>query len=264
MDYTSKSDSRKQNFFLQTARLANRFTFGYFLRPHFTWVKNYNRYFRDLSAYRRMSKHETVATADLQPVLGEATATTPLDYHYFYQDTWCAKHVFEKKPKRHVDVGSSALLVGILSQFTNVVNVDVRPLDVHLPGLEALEGNSCAMPFADGSVESLSSICVIEHIGLGRYGDPLDPEGTEKTIREFERVLAPGGNLYVSVPIDHKEKVCFNANRVFAPEKFIKRFAACSLAEMKYIQGNGVYSAHEFEKIDWAHEVIGAFHFVKK
>jgi len=126
-----------------------------------------------------LSKTETIKTFDLQPALGEATAITAISYGYFYQDTWCAGKIFQTKPARHVDVGSTALLVGVLSQFVPVVSVDVRPLDVVLPGLEARKGTSTDMPFEDGSIDSLSSICVIEHIGLGRYGDVLDPDGTE-------------------------------------------------------------------------------------
>ena len=60
------------------------------------------------------------------------------------------------------------------------------------------------------SVESLSYLYTMEHIGLGRYGDPIDPLGYLKGMNELQRVLKPGGKLYFSVLIG-QERVEFNA-----------------------------------------------------
>jgi SAM-dependent methyltransferase len=94
--------------------------------------------------------------------------------------------------------------------------VDIRPLDLPLETLAFKEGSILNLPFDSDSVESLSSLCVVEHIGLGRYGDLLDPDGTEKAIAELKRVLKPTGNLYISLPLDNKNKVYFNAHRAFS------------------------------------------------
>lgn len=65
----------------------------------------------------------------------------------------------------------------------------------------------------DNSVESVSSICVVEHIGLGRYGDPLDPYGSEKAIEERKRIIQSGGDLYLSLPFDDVNRIYFEAHR---------------------------------------------------
>ena len=165
--------------------------------------------------YRR---YGNMALADevLHPsrILDERTAVTPLDPWYFYQDCWAFRRVYETRPEWLLDVGSTALLVGILSQVVPVTSVDVRPLPVTLPGLTCLAGTVTALPFEDGTVPMASSLSVIEHIGLGRYGDDLDPRGSEKACRELQRVLRPGGRLLLSFPMADMPETLFNAHRL--------------------------------------------------
>ena len=204
-----------------------------------TTVKEFIGFSRDWHAYHKLPKNVsfTLATSDLYPRLFDKTTTTGVDPVYFYQDTWCAKKIFENKPSRHYDVGSKTDLVGTISQFVPTTMIDIRPLEVALPELSFVQGNILALPLKDGTVSSLSSICVIEHIGLGRYGDPLDPFGSEKAAKELVRVLASGGSLYVSVPVDNKNKVYFNAHRTFTRNYFLKMFPPLVLAEEKYVYG---------------------------
>lgn len=78
---------------------------------------------------------------------------------------------------------------------------------------------------------------VIEHIGLGRYGDPLDVEGDLKAIREFRelvRVLAPGGSLMVAVPVG-RQRVQFNAHRIYDFRVFRSYFSGLDLVEFALI-----------------------------
>lgn len=214
-------------------------TFEY--RPSlFKRIKSMLRFLND---YRRFQRIHTnmrmlLQAADLYPCLYDNTNTTPLDPIYFYQDTWCAAKIFEAKPKHHYDIASKAEMVGIVSQFTPTTMIDIRPLPVTLKNLSFVQGDILHLPFADDSIASLSCICVLEHIGLGRYGDPLDPFGSEKAIQEMKRVLAPGGSLYISVPVDAKNKVYFNAHRAFTRNYMLEQNAPLVLVEEKYIYGN--------------------------
>ncbi len=202
-------------------------------------MKEFAGFCRDWRSYRKLSRNSSFAleTGDIYPRLFDKTSTTGIDPVYFYQDTWCARKLFENKPIHHVDVGSKADLVGTISQFVPTTMVDIRPLEVTLPELSFIKGSILNLPFKDNEVSSLSSICVIEHIGLGRYGDPLDPFGSEKAAKELVRVLAPGGSLYISVPIDSKNKVYFNAHRAFTRDHILKIFSPLKLIEEKYVYG---------------------------
>jgi len=79
---------------------------------------------------------------------------------------------------------------------------------------------------------------VIEHIGLGRYGDPIDPNGSIKACKELQRVLKPNGTLYISLPIG-KPRICFNAHRVHDPREVIEYFNKLDLVEFSVVDDAG-------------------------
>jgi SAM-dependent methyltransferase len=133
----------------------------------------------------------------------------------------------------------------MLTAITEVLFVDIRPLDLTLERYSGKRGSILELPFDDSSVTSLSSLHVIEHIGLGRYGDPIDPDGAVKASEELKRVLAPKGRLYISVPIG-KTRVQFNGQRVFAIEDILGMFANLNLIELAVVDAHGNYK----EKVD--------------
>lgn len=203
------------------------------------------------------------ALEDIFPCLDDAAATTPFDPHYFYQSAWAARKIAQHAPSLHIDVGSQIDLIAPLSAFVDVEFVDVRPLVVELPRLRCRRGSILALPYADGSVSSLSSLHVVEHIGLGRYGDPLDPEGTRKACAELKRVLAKGGRLYVSTPVGY-ERVAFNAHRVHSPATIMQYFDSLVLQEFSCVDDDGLW--HPVASPDVCATFtygLGMFHFEK-
>lgn len=222
--------------------LYNNFTL-FFRQVSVNVLKSTYQYLSVYADYARFKRKESnsrfmTSLLYIQPYFTDKTKTTPVDPVYFYQDTWCASKIFQNKPKQHVDVGSSAKTVGIISQYTPTTMVDIRPLELSLDGLNFIEGSILDLPFEDNSVESLSSICVVEHIGLGRYGDPIDTFGSEKAIKELKRVVMPSGFLYFSVPVDDECKCLFNNCRTFTPKTIIDLFDGFELVDQKYQYGN--------------------------
>jgi SAM-dependent methyltransferase len=198
------------------------------------WHKFWVSYHR----YRKLAPRAFRPSAlDLQPCLGDDTAETAIEPTYFYQDAWAFERIVQQHPACHVDVGSHHKYVALLSKVLPVTMVDIRPLSLPLETLHFREGSILAMPFEDDSVCSLSSLCVVEHIGLGRYGDPLDWQGTEKAIAELKRVLALGGDLYLSVPIDDGNRVFFNAHRAFSEPYFESLLHPLEIRDRRYIHG---------------------------
>ena len=176
--------------------------------------------------------------ADRLPVLGEETPTTGFDRHYVYHPAWAARIVRKLDPRVHVDVGSSLFFVSVLSAFVRTEFYDYRPAELQLDGLATGSADLTALTFEDRSIESLSCMHVVEHIGLGRYGDPLDPDGDRAAMRELQRVLAPGGSLLFVVPVG-RPQLRFNAHRIYSHEQVVAGFAELELAEFALIPERG-------------------------
>ncbi len=219
------------------------------------WLSLYWRFTQDYRNYTSMTTDEERSRISLYPCLYDRTSTTQIEPIYFYQDTWAFERIVNSKPTRHVDIGSHHKFVAFLSKITPVTMVDIRPLSLPLNTLSFVPGSILNLPFEDRSQESVSSLCVIEHIGLGRYGDPLDTEGTWKALAELIRVTAIGGNLYVSAPVDDHGRVEFNAHRVLNEKKLLAAFEDFHLEQAMYIVGS------ELSNERHGQVAIGLYHF---
>ena len=236
-------------------------------RRFFRTIGGYLRFFKDILKYFTMDGSESFKLLNLRPALKDWTGEILVDQYYFYQDTWAAGKIIENVPEFHVDIGSTVLLVGILSKITRICTVDIRSLPVSLENMEFRKGSVLELPFKDGEINSISSLCVIEHIGLGRYDDPLDPFGTYKAIKELSRVLEKGGNLYISVPIGENAEVYFNSYKIFKPEKFVSMFKGFKIVDTLFILEDRLCEMDEYlklEKSPYKHRmIVGCFHFQK-
>lgn len=203
----------------------------------------YLGYLRDWWRYSRIPGAEPIRCLDAYPQLHDRTEKTPGGGHYFYQDIWAFRRILNSGVTHHVDIGSRVLFVGFLGTIIPVTFIDIRPPDIHLDGLEFKPGSILDLPYDDQSVMSLSCLHVAEHIGLGRYGDPLDPDGTIKAAKELARILAPGGNLYFSVPVG-RVRTCFNAHRIFSPQTIREYFSDLNVVEFSGIRDDGRFVQH--------------------
>ncbi len=183
-------------------------------------------FLRDLRDYKRRARGVPGAMpiTALYPIMHERYVSNgDLDPHYFYMDLWAARRIYARRPERHVDIGSSISgFVSHLLTFMSVELVDVRPSEGLIDGLSTLVADGTTLtPYADGSVDSISSLHAAEHFGLGRYGDPVNPIGHIQFMKSLARVVKPGGRLYFAVPCG-KERLMFNAQRVISPHTIVE------------------------------------------
>lgn len=197
------------------------------------------QYLSELKVYRQQAAGTPfdAGTGPLAPALSDYDAPAGIARgHYFHQDLWAARRIFATRPAMHVDIGSriDGFAAHVLT-FMPLTIVDIRPMESPVSGLTFVQGDATNLrAIPDSSVESLSSLHAIEHIGLGRYRDRIDADGWRKATRELTRVLAPGGRLYLSVPVG-RERVEFNSHRVFAPATIIEAFAPLQLVSFNAV-----------------------------
>jgi hypothetical protein len=138
--------------------------------------------------------------------------------HYFWQDLLVAREIYRNKPLRHIDVGSSVLgFVSHVASFREIEVIDIRPLDNRVPGINFTQADITKLdPNLHGVADSVSCLHTLEHMGLGRYGDTIDFDGWARGFDNLTGLLSPGGKMYLSVPTGVKQRVVFNAHRVFS------------------------------------------------
>lgn len=213
------------------------------------------------------SKRFSIKLKDFYPQIKDKTIKTGFDRHYVYHTSWAARKVKEINPIKHIDISSSLYFSGIVSAFTDIDFYDYRPADLQLSGLKSLEGNLHSLPFETNSVGSISCMHTIEHIGLGRYGDPIDSEGDIKAINELKRVVQSGGNLLFVTPVG-QPKIEFNAHRIYSYEQIISYFTGFELKEFSLIpehsDNGGIIIDANSEMVKKEKYACGCFWFIKK
>lgn len=220
-------------------------------------------YLRDLVKYMVKSK-KWLLNLDLYPILDEKTKLTSVDYHYLYQQIWVFNEVNKIKPENHYDVGSTYQMSCYLAGITKAHFIDLRPIEADIDNLELLKGDIENLSFENNSLESVSCLHVIEHIGLGRYGDKLNTNGPKVACKELSRVIKPGGYLYLSTPIG-RERVCFNAHHVFNPKTILKYCKDLELIQFDMVDDEGMLhrntNVKEYQDKEYS---LGMFKFTKK
>lgn len=225
---------------------------------------------REYYAYKRLAAEVRPEFAPVwknrwfQPYDG--TANTEFDRHYVYHTAWAIRVIVRRRPQKHIDVSSSLYFVALGSSVVPMEHFDFRPPKLHLDSLQCMKGDLDCLQLPADSVSSLSCMHVLEHIGLGRYGDRIDPLGDVKGAAELVRVLAPGGQLLIVVPVG-RARVCFNAHRVYSFEQVLKLFEPLDLEEWAILpdqSDDGLIASPSADLVNSQEYGCGCFVFRKR
>jgi hypothetical protein len=137
----------------------------------------------------KTAKRFVLEKKDWYLCLNDKSNNTNFDTHYIYHPAWAARILKELNPEIHIDISSSLSFCSIVSAFLPIEFYDYRPASISLSNLKSNHADLTKLFFKDNSIHSLSCMHTVEHIGLGRYGDPIDYDGDLKAINELKRVL---------------------------------------------------------------------------
>jgi hypothetical protein len=224
--------------------------------------KEIGRYVKDWQKFHTSSDRQL--NVKKLPIFFENNNTSVFDPHYVLQAYWATKQLSKgnQQASLHIDISSHIQFIAQLSAIIPVVQLEYRPPDINLDNLNHISGNLLQLPFADNSVLSMTCLHAIEHIGLGRYGDPIDKEGCWHALSELKRVTAKGGRLLISVPVG-KSTTYFNAGYVFKAQDIVDFFFGFKLSDYSYVDDAGKYFERgNLDSTDGMRCALGLYHFI--
>ncbi|MCI8561274.1 MAG: DUF268 domain-containing protein [Dorea sp.] len=225
----------------------------------------------DARTYARMNRRANFEIKEeyIWPVIRDKYAAAGTIGNYFWQDLWAGRLVIGSGVKNHFDIASrlDGFIAHLLAAGIDVTMIDVREFPEKVEHLHTIVDDATSLrQIPDDSIESISALCSLEHFGLGRYGDPIDPEACFKCFDSIQRKLKKNGKLYLSLPIG-KERLEFNAHRVFYPSTIIESFASLKLEEFSCTaQGKIEYNIdiHKYDNdLHNGNYRYGLFYFTK-
>lgn len=209
---------------------------------------------RDKQLYQRLNQRDTfqINEKTLRPIINDKFFEAGTISNYFWQDLWAARLICSNAPLNHYDIGSrlDGFIAHLLANGISVNMIDIRPFPIEIKGLRTIVDDATEMKqFEDDSIDSLSALCSLEHFGLGRYGDTIDPEACFKCFSNIQKKLKLGGKLYISVPIG-RERVEFNAHRIFYAMTIVNSFHRMKLLEFSCVANGELEENSEIGKYD--------------
>lgn len=100
---------------------------------------------------------------------------------------------------------------------------EVRPTEANDPRVEVRVQDLTYAQDLESEFDLVTCLSTIEHIGLGRYGDPIDPWGDIKMAANLSRLLCPGGIILLSFPVG-RGTVVYNMHRIYSRYRAARLF----------------------------------------
>jgi len=196
---------------------------------------------------------------ELQPYLHDKTQEAGATQNeYFWQDLFVARLIFDSTPEKHVDIGSRVDgFIAHVASYRLIEVFDVRPIKTLVPGVvfkvaDLMDVSSLLGAQNNEYCDSLSCLHALEHFGLGRYGDPINPSGYQLGLANMAKLLKKSGLFYLSTPVG-RECVEFNANWIFDPRVIIE---VANKAHLKLVNFYIVHSDRPPEEVGAHNEIF--------
>jgi SAM-dependent methyltransferase len=198
------------------------------------FLKQFLKFIKSYQEFKKLNLDEKWKLK-LYPCLYDGNQNSGSLGEYFYQDLFVTQKILENNFSRHIDIGSRLDgFIGNLSLSRNIEVIDIRPLDFKIKNVKFTQIDINKVPREYYNVADCVTILhTLEHIGLGRYGDEIDPDGWTKTLNNISKILKNGGILWLSVP-SGSQRIEFNAHRIFDPKTLVRNAQKYQLEIKKF------------------------------
>jgi SAM-dependent methyltransferase len=229
---------------------------GFAPRKFLQFIKNLPGFYYDYRVFRKQliytNNKKIWPVIKMSPVLYDKNEQSGiLNGAYFHQDLLVARKIYGNKPLRHIDIGSRTDgFVAHVAVFRPIEIIDIRPLQTKVQNISFLQADFMK-PLPNELIDccdSVSSLHAIEHFGLGRYGDPIDPDGHLKALNNIYQMLKKKGTFYFGVPFG-PQRIEFNGQRVFSMNYLLSLLVSrYEVIEFSYVDDAG--DLHENVTLD--------------
>ncbi|MCZ7399988.1 MAG: class I SAM-dependent methyltransferase [Candidatus Methanoperedens sp.] len=156
-----------------------------------------------------------------------------IEYQFIYSN------IRSDKKLRILDVGCAGTKLPIKLAKTGheVYGIDACPY--HNQDFYFIQSSLEHLPFDNDFFDIVSAVSTIEHVGLGRYGDPISPNGDKKAMEELKRIVKPGGKIILTIPCGI-DTICYSRDRVplhrvYSPHSLNELLSGLRILELSYI-----------------------------
>lgn len=109
----------------------------------------------------------------------------------------------------------------------NITTIEYTDLSSDHPQLNSLHPSDMDKIYAKGELfDHIVTYSSLEHAGLGRYGDIVNPWGDLISMSKASCITKPGGLMLMGWPMDDKnDNIAWNAHRYYGPKRWAQILA---------------------------------------
>jgi len=184
----------------------------------------------------------------------EIESLSPEDYPKSSLQIYDALKFVDIKDKNVAVLGSISPWIEVICLFLGAKNV--YTIDYNRIIIEHQDDESKRIKFINmkdlnnyDKFDVIITFSSIEHDGLGRYGDPINPYGEIDALNEAYDMLVDDGYLICGIPVGSKNCLICNWHRIFSKEHLNKMFSKFEkIGEIPFPYGsNEIFYGDDYE-----------------
>ena len=145
----------------------------------------------------------------------------------YYSTDHLIPKIFQKYPilsKTVAVIGSATpLYEAYIDYFKGKpLTIEYRKIKHNIPHLQTYTFDEAVKKINKEALKTDCAFCYssIEHSGLGRYGDYIDPEEDFFTMSLIKKMVKPGGLLFLQIPVG-RDLLLWNGTRIYGPHRLL-------------------------------------------